>query len=43
VKDSSNSKCLKSLCVERKYEQIIHKLNRKILMTRVTLIKVSYT
>jgi len=28
VKDSSNSKYLKSLCVERKYEQIIHKLNR---------------
>ena len=28
MKDSSNSKCLKSLCVERKYEQFIHKLNR---------------
>ncbi len=29
MKDSSNNKCLKSLCVERKYEQLIHKLNRK--------------
>ena len=28
MKDSPNSKYLKSLCVERKYEQIIHKLNR---------------
>ncbi len=27
MKDSSNSKYLKSLCVERKYEQIIHELN----------------